>query len=87
MEINTLRNYYFEMFKSFIEKFSGIISVEILSISKNDINWYSCRKDEAINTLKLEINERISKIKYNLLYIIKYKRCKNFQNMEEKLLQ
>jgi hypothetical protein len=69
IEINTSRNSYDEMFKSYIEKSGGIISVEILSINEKYLDWYNCLRVESKNILKLKTSERISKIKYNELYI------------------
>jgi hypothetical protein len=74
IEINTSRNYYDKVFKSYINNFGGIISVETLSINENYLDWYNCRKNEAINKLKLETGEKISKIKYNELYIAECER-------------
>jgi hypothetical protein len=78
IEINTSRNSYDEMFKSYINNFGGIISVETLSINENKLDWYNCLRVESKNILKLETGERISKIKYNELFI---KHCeKNILN-------
>jgi hypothetical protein len=69
VEINTSRNYYDEMFKSYISNSGGILLVETLSVSKSELDWYNCLRVESKNLLKLETSERISKIKYNELYI------------------
>jgi hypothetical protein len=74
VKTNTSKNYYDEVFKSFIEKSGGSISVETLIIDERYLDWYNCRKAEAKNTLKFETGERISKIQYNELKIAECKR-------------